>query len=656
MPDTLSPNPGNRISRKGFGYRLLPLPSGEGIEGRGGLRPLDRAFANFLHNEGGETDEAVLMLVALTSQQLGQGHICLDLEKALGDPEALFPPEDEDDPGGPAQWLAEQNASDLKKKLKASAVIDEGPGNAPLVFDGERLYLRRYWQYEQTVAEEIASRLNSTLAPPEQLPALLEKLFPEEDRRSTPDWQKIACALATRSALTLITGGPGTGKTTTVVRLLGLLQAAALEGGSEKDKPLRIRLAAPTGKAAARLGESIGDAVDKLPVAEEVRKRIPTEVLTLHKLLGRRPDSRHFRHHRHNPLHADLVVVDEASMIDLEMTASLLDALRPNTRLILLGDKDQLASVEAGAVMGDLCRDADQGDYDEDTVQWISNTCGEDISEVAGQGGPLARQTAMLRHSHRFGADSGIGALARAINDGDADEVNKAWPKFDDIERLDLNGLDDNRLEAHGLAGYRPYLKVLEKERPEPGQDPEPWAEAVLDAFAEFQLLCALRRGPAGVDGLNRRIANTLHGEGLIARTEGWYEGRPVMVTRNDYGLGLMNGDLGITLRLPASEGPGSLRVAFRLPDKSLKLVLPSRLDAVETVYAMTVHKSQGSEFDHTSLVLPETDNPVVSRELLYTAVTRARKRSSLLLPRERVLREALGRRTWRASGLKGLL
>lgn len=338
-------------------------------------------------------------------------------------------------------------------------------------------------------------------------------------------------------------------------------------------------------------------------------------------------------------------------MIDLEMMAGLLEALAPHTRLILLGDKNQLASVEAGAVLGDLCRGAEAGDYSAATVDWVRTACGEDITPWAGSGAALADCTVMLRTSHRFGADSGIGALARAINDGDPEGFGAVWQQgYDDIDRLPLPDIQDGRLEALCVEGYRGYLDVLAG--PEPPGGLEDRARAALEAFGRFQLLCALRDGPAGVAGLNRRIARALYRQGLIPRDEGWYPGRPVIVTRNDYQLGLMNGDVGMTLATGEGQGEQQLRVAFPVADGGIRFVLPSRLADVDTAYAMTVHKSQGSEFAHAALVLPEADAPVLTRELLYTAVTRASQRFTLAVPRDEVLAAGLGRRTRRASGL----
>ncbi|WP_375058281.1 exodeoxyribonuclease V subunit alpha [Zobellella sp. DQSA1] len=641
---------------------------------RGWLRALDRALAGFFLELDPDASPLLLLAAALASHQLGQGHVCLDLAATLDNPDFALslPPEGEAADAGrlPSQLLAGVSLAVWLAALTPSPLVAGAGGDAatPLVLDGERLYLRRYWRYEQSVASALAARLRREPPLPDALAARLDRLFPEPlvvaGERLT-DWQKLACALAVRGNFALITGGPGTGKTTTVVRLLALLQESAGE------RPLRIRLAAPTGKAAARLTESIGGQVASLPVSEVVRAQIPSEVTTLHRLLGSLPASRHFRHHAGNPLPLDVLVVDEASMIDLEMMACLLAALPPHARLILLGDKDQLASVEAGALLGDLCRDAERGRYDPALVGWLEQVSGESVTDPALVPGsrerhPLAQRTLMLRYSRRFGAGSGIGRLARAVNEQDTATARAILAEAgEDLHLRRLRGEQDSGLDTllqrgRGQArGYGHYLRVMTAARPAadcPPEDPawERWAAAVLAAFDEFRLLCAVRKGPWGVEGLNLRIAALLHRRGLLEGEQGWYEGRPVLVTRNDYSLGLMNGDIGIALRLPDEPGRPVLRVAFPRNDGSggLKFILPSRLGAVETVFAMTVHKSQGSEFAHTALILPETLNPVLTKELLYTGITRARHWFSLLESRPSVFDEAVKRRVERRSGL----
>ncbi|MDI2593641.1 exodeoxyribonuclease V subunit alpha [Pseudomonas sp. 681] len=654
---------------------------------RGWLRALDKAFVAFLHELAPADDPLVLLAAALTSHQLGHGHVCLDLFETLKAPDFALslPPEGDVQTGAmllPSQLLQTLDGAHWCKVLASSSLVAlavdsrEAAEHRPLVLSGKRLYLRRYWAYERRIDNALRQRLTEHEATPADLPERLTGLFGPARSGEVIDWQKLACALATRGAFSIITGGPGTGKTTTVVRLLALLQAPAVEAG----QPLRIRLAAPTGKAAARLTESISQQVQSLKVADAVREKIPSDVTTVHRLLGSRPGTRHFRHHAGNRLPLDVLVVDEASMIDLEMMANLLDALPPHARLVLLGDKDQLASVEAGAVLGDLCRDAEGGWYSPHTRQWLESVSGEQLAssglhEAAAGTHPLAQQVVMLRHSRRFGEGSGIGQLARWVNQQKPGEARKllAARSHADVFSLALKGEHDHALErllleghGDGPQGYRHYLSVLRTQRPPLGTPLEnprwtDWARQVLQAFDTFQLLCAVRKGPWGVEGLNQRITEALLKARLIdsdPREQQWYEGRPVLMTRNDYGLGLMNGDIGIALKLPERDGSQAgkpvLRVAFPRNDGQggVRFVLPSRLNDVETVYAMTVHKSQGSEFAHTALILPDALNPVLTKELIYTGITRAKDWFTLIEPRAGVFEEAVQRKVKRLSGL----
>lgn len=667
------------------------------------LRPLDLAFAGLLWQEVPDAPPLLILAAALASHQLGRGHACLDLETALRDPGLALslPPEgafrgDADPPPRPAEVLEGLALGTWQAALDHPDLVGRGAGATPLVLSGPRLYLRRYWDYEQAVGRGIRARLAASGALREALPRgplrrIVAGLFPDAPP-ARPDWQKLACALAAGSAFSIVTGGPGTGKTTTVVRLLALLQALALAAppAGRPARPLRIRLAAPTGKAAARLNEAIARAVADLPLAgldqaQAVRAAIPVRVATLHRLLGSRPDTRRLRHHAGNPLALDVLVIDEASMVDLEMMAAVLDALPDGARLVLLGDKDQLASVEAGAVLGELCGRAAEGHYTPGTRDWLQAATGEtiDAALIDPQGTPLDQAIVMLRHSHRFAAGSGIGRLALAVNAGGRGEVLGLCKRGDrDLAALRLADLDDPAFAAlaidgavptgpaaPGRHGYRHYLATLRGGHPDPHAGPDAyddWARAVLRAHRQFQVLGALRGGPWGVERLNGRIAQLLRGAGLIPASTGWYLGRPVLVTRNDYGLGLMNGDIGIVLARPADGGADRplgwderggppLRVAFPAGDggDGIRWVLPSRLQAIETVYALTVHKSQGSEFAHAALVLPDRSSPILTRELVYTGITRARTHLTLVLPGDPgVLGEAIGRRVLRASGL----
>ena len=640
----------------------------------GWLRPLDAAFANFLWHEVASAPPLLILAAALASHQLGRGHASLDLVATLNDPAfALSLPPEGISPGrlgcpSPAEVLNGVGLAQWQAALTQPSLVGAGAGNTPLVLIDHRLYLRRYWQYEQNVHAGIAHRLQQTAAVA-NLQQTLDMLFPAAPDGAT-DWQKLACALASRNAFSIITGGPGTGKTTTVVRLLALLQALELDTLGQM--PLRIRLAAPTGKAAARLNAAIAGAVARLPLAElaqgeAIRAAIPLQVTTLHRLLGSRPDTRHFRHHAGNPLALDVLVVDEASMVDLEMMSALLAALPPAARLILLGDKDQLASVEAGAVLGELCQRAQESHYTPATRDWLQAVSGQTIpaSLIDAAGEPLDQCVTLLRHSHRFSAGSGIGRLSAAINAGDTAGVRAIWREdYADLARLPLapsaeasfkalvidGHLGDAQRARHG---YRHYLETMRQQPAGADQARlDAWAEAVLQAHGQFQVLCALRHGPWGVEGLNARIAHLLFAAGLIQAEDGWYPGRPVLVTRNDYGLGLMNGDIGITLAGGSDHG---LRVAFPASDsgRAIKWVSTSRLQAVETVYALTVHKSQGSEFTHAALVLPDSLSPILTRELIYTGITRATTWLTLAHACSmEVMEQAVMRRVLRSGGL----
>lgn len=691
------------------------------------LRPLDVGFAHLIRELSEEQGERpiplVLLLAALTSHQVGRGHVCIDLGSLLADAgnTLSLPPEEqvrdtlsdsvaaEPDRLKPSDLLARVTLSDCQSALKKACAVSNGSHTSPLVLNENRLYLRRLWRYEQRIAQGIRQRLAlpSPLADPASdsagtLASALGQLFQSPE---PVDYQKLACALAARNRFAVITGGPGTGKTTTVVNLLAALQAVAGQSAVRAGRKYRIRLAAPTGKAAARLNESIGGAVSRLPLAglpgKVTLSDIPTRVTTLHRLLGSRPDTRTFRHNRDNPLLMDILVIDEASMVDVDLMASVFDALPANAQLILLGDKDQLASVDAGAVLGELCQRALEAHYTPETAQWLATITGSHIPDslVDKKGQPMDQAVAMLRKSYRFREDSGIRAFAEAVNTNALDSVMLRQIReavFDDVillngqtrkpdpeDTLDLvcrhaitgspeafrNAGQDREVNGHRLpppVGYRHYLERMRNHGLTETSPREHWdamAVQVLNAFNDFQVLCALRKGPWGVEGLNDRIARQLLAEKLITRAEGWYPGRPVLITGNDYNLGLMNGDIGITLSVPwdrtdAGDPGYTLRVAF--PDDDgpggIRWISPSRLQQLETVYAMTVHKSQGSEFNHTCLVLPDRLSPVLTRELIYTGITRARNWFSLITGDARILQEAVGQQVVRASGLAGLL
>jgi len=634
----------------------------------GWLRRLDTAFARFMLDLCPAAPAPLVVAAALLAHLEGRGHSCLLLDELLHDAEALlgWPAASREAwsalmahlPAATTEWIDALRASPLVREDAAAAVAAPGADQPPLVLHGARLYLRRYWNWERRVAAQVRQRVASSQAVDEQaVRTWLDRLFPPADPPAT-DWQKLACGLALRGRLTIVTGGPGTGKTYTAARLLALLYA--IDAAPEC---LRVALAAPTGKAAARLRQSIDAALvdlqpllaDRLPLHDLAIRIGPAR--TLHALLGAHPGTRRLRHDAAHPLALDVVIVDEASMVHLEMMAALLQALPPQARLVLLGDKDQLASVEAGAVLGDLCRDAEQGHYRPRTVAYALAVTGQALpADCHGDGPPLAQQTVMLRTSRRFGGP--IGELAAAVNRGDgaaaltllhaAEGPSLHWldaPAPPAIVRLALAG------RAGAAGGYGAYLQVM-AQRPR-GDDPlafETWVMQVLTTFDRFRLLCAVREGDWGAAGLNVAVERALVAAGRLGRRSEWYEGRPVMVTRNDPGLGVFNGDVGITLRPLAPGAP--LRVHFQ-DGSAVRSVAVSRLSSVETAYAMTVHKSQGSEFDHAVLVLPHEASRVLTRELVYTGITRARSAFTLVAGSAQAFAAAVAQRTRRTSGLQ---
>lgn len=502
---------------------------------------LDHAFARFLGKRAlfePVKKQRFESLIARLSYEQHQGHSCIE--------------------------ITEPDKTILLDSGLACIGQTSNPQLFPLVIEENRLYLQRYWHYEDRLAAQIKT-LALTVFRPDDPNSLLDRYFPGQSDET--DWQREAAKTACTNRFSIITGGPGTGKTTTVCKMLAILQELA-------DTPLLVALAAPTGKAAMRLQEAVAFNLATLDCTKEIKSHLPHSALTLHRLLGAQPPSPYFKHDTSNPLIYDAVIVDEASMVDLALMSKLVDALKPDARLILLGDKDQLASVESGAVLADL---------------------------ITG----LPNHTVELTRSYRF--NDGIKKLAEAVNRQDHEA---AWLLLHgNDESIEL--LEQKRLLPYILEQRADYVALLRSDTD---------FTAIYRAFSRFQVLCSNRHGKNGALAISATIERELFGQ----QPQVWYPGRPIMVTQNHPTLHLYNGDIGICL--PDREHNGNLMVFFQHPDGSIKKHLPTRLPACETVFAMTVHKSQGSEFDEVLIVLPETPNPVLSKELLYTAITRAKK------------------------------
>jgi exodeoxyribonuclease V alpha subunit len=583
---------------------------------------LDVHFAALVERLAGGRGPLLALAAALVSRQRREGHLCLHLPsiagRAIGDSPARIncPPLDD--------WLADLNA--------AQTVVGPPGALAPLILDpANRLYLQRYWAYEDRLARGLRSRAGvSELVDEGRLAACLDHLFPPG--AAQPDWQRRAAETAARRRLCVITGGPGTGKTRTLVRILALLLELRADAGSA----LRFALAAPTGKAAARIQEEVRRAAEQLGPGPAASALLTAEANTLHRLLGARPGYASFQRNAQNPLPAEVVVVDEASMVDVALMAKLLEAVSPSARLILLGDKDQLASVEAGAVLGDICGGPAS------PAPARPSLPGRGPSEARpgdANSNPLADCLIELQRNYRFADDSPIHRLSVAINHGNADAALAVLGRPGAVTARPLPASDEL------AAALRPLLLAAW-----PVTLPTDPAE-MLASLTGFRVLCAVREGPYGVERLNDLAARILRQAGRLGTGSPQFAGRPVMITRNDHALRLFNGDVGILL--PGVEG--GLRAFFPAPDGGVRSFLPARLPAHETVFAMTVHKSQGSEFTSVLLVLPERDSPVLTRELLYTGLTRARERAQLWFS-EAVLRQAIARRVERHSGLQDKL
>ena len=592
-------------------------------------------YYRFFQRLAPQAGELIWLSGALSVEAVLDGHSCLPLSRLAGGRPSV---EGTSPEAGGGDYLLPE-LSEWQQALLASSLVGRPEAvGTPLVLAGERLYLRRYFDYERRLASEMRRRSHLAGYSPERIATPLALLFPEQG--SEVDWQQVAVATAALKRLALITGGPGTGKTHTVVRIIALLQMLA------GPAPVRIALAAPTGKAASRLQEAMAAAGTGLSLGSDLKALPTVQAQTIHRLLGSLPHSPYFRYNRQRRLPLDLLIVDEVSMVDLALMTKLVEAMPDEGRLVLLGDQDQLSSVEAGRVLADLCGEEGEGGLTAERAAALTKAGVSVASEGRGaaEPTPLSECLVQLRRSYRFRADSGIGALAGAVLAGDRQaalacllEGEGRGVTLQPAVAIGGGVKEEERLAQRLCQGYGEYLRQREP-------------EAAIAAFKAFQLLTAHRHGPSGSLQLNQWFEEVLRRRGLI-EPQGesiWYPGRPLMVTGNHYDLKLFNGDLGVTL----ADAAGRLRVYFEAPGGKVRAIAPARVPAHETAFALTVHKSQGSEFDQVLLLLPERPSRLVSRELIYTAITRARQGFELW-GGEEVLAEGIATRTERDTGLR---
>ena len=603
------------------------------------LSDIDVHFAKFVTSFDKSDNPDIFLAAAFVSRATGDGDGYLDLNSIARKPILL-------DINGEDRFKIPK-LSEWLKTLSQSQVVGRPGEFCPMILDEKnRLYLYRYWDYENRLSSTIKSRIKEDIQGIDRsiLKDSLIRLFPNNGIDEF-NWHKVAGVIAAFKKFCVITGGPGTGKTFTTAKILALLLEL-----SRKDK-LSILIAAPTGKAAARIGESIKAAKKTLNCSDDIIDAIPSETYTIHRMLKTIPGSPYFYHNAENPLTADIVVVDEVSMVDLALMSKLLSAVKNDARIILIGDRDQLASVEAGFVMSDIC--------DRDNVQLFSEyfykqfekltRCKMEVPSKKLKDNPgLYDCMVVLKKSYRFTDTSGIGECSRAVNNGKFDETFSTFKSNpDQIDWKKISGPNDlsMALSKEVINGYSDYLNCHDPHR-------------VLELFNRFRILCAVKFGALGVIEINRLTEEILNRNGFIEldnlSTYPWYRGRPVLITRNDYNLELFNGDIGITMPEPDSKSK-DLYVYFSGVAGKPRRFFPHRLPEHETAYAMTVHKSQGSEFEMVLLILPNQDYPVLTRELLYTGITRAKNHISIW-GREEIIKSTILRKINRNSGLKDAL
>ena len=592
---------------------------------------IDVEFCRFLLQVEPAVCSEVLLAAGLASAAYRDGNVCIQLEELAGI--EIF------------EGLAESKkvntpALDIWiSQLRESSLVGSHGEFKPLILDdANRLYLQRHWKNEQELVQQIIKKVNM---PPVQvdtelLKEGLDRLFQNES--TGVNWQKVAAVAAVNNYFTVISGGPGTGKTTTVVRLLALLFEQATRGGEIPS----IALAAPTGKAAARLESAIREALQNLPIDDALKEQIPTDCRTVHQLLGARLHSAQFRFNAENPLPYDYIIIDEVSMVDQALMSHLMRATLAKTRILLLGDKDQLASVEAGSVLGDICGDRYENQFSKIMQQQLAEldiSLPRDIVDREVQ--PLSDHIILLQKSYRFDTESGIARLAKAINQGKKNESlrvlnDSSYPDVSLVQQESYTACLDLIIN-HAVSQFQSVHAASSLSK-------------IFEIYRKKQMVSPHRRGPWGVQYINRKIEAELEKQGLKSPYAEWYRGKPVIINENSYSIGLSNGDVGVCW--PDDEG--NYRIYFELNDEIIN-VWPSQLPNFSAAYVLTVHKSQGSEYDDMLLILPNKKSKILSRELLYTAITRAKKTVSIL-GEEAVLREGINCKVARNSGLNDYL
>ena len=571
-------------------------------------------LARFIKMNISEATEFCLWLSVLVNSEINRGNVCLELAGIQHKSRELG-------------WKHLPPVSELSARIQQSPVVGAEAEYKPLVLHNQRLYLNRYYHNEKSIAD----CLISMTAHPSQLTGSelkqIDQLFSSTQQI---DYQKLAAVVSARHQLSIISGGPGTGKTWTVSKILAFLLL--------QNQALSIKLAAPTGKAAARLSESILKLRDQLPIDDVTKSLIPHQAVTLHRLLGFHRYSHRPRFHKNNRLPCDVLVLDEASMIDQQMMAAVCAALADDCKLILLGDKDQLSSVEAGSVFADLSGGLQQTTFSAEQQRWMKQATGYDLASQDSDFG-LADQLVVLQKSHRFTDDSAIGQVSKSVNRGDIENSLQLLKQSDKLASIRWQQPAQKQLaELYRQQASGTYLSMTRAES----------IQQAFKLFGEYQILAAVWKGPAGVDTINSIIETYLKAQQGLTEYSEYYAGKPLMMTSNVYQYGVHNGDIGIIW--PDAEG--ELKIWFEQVQGEYRVLSLSQLSEHKSAYAITVHKSQGSEFKHVLLILPATESAVTTRELFYTGITRAAE-SVEIWASESQLKMTIQQKTQRVSGLK---